>query len=215
MPLRDDTSNDPQSEYDEIWGLIPWYVNGTLPQADAARLEAFASTDTTMTDEIRRQRNLAQKVVKTDPFDVPLQRSWETLRAQAEADLKARTPVDTRGGWWDALQGRGKAALGGLAIACLALVMVVQFNAPVEDGFVTLTSAPDGDAPTIQFQPAAGVETTQLAAVLEPMGVLAIAGPSEAGVYSAILAEGADVSAVAQAMMAAEQIAFAAPRADQ
>lgn len=215
MQLRDDTSKGPQSDHDEIWELIPWYVNGTLPEADAAKLEAHAKTCDAVSKEIQHQKNLAQKVVKTDPFDVPLQRSWETLRAQVEADLKARTPVETRSGWWAALQGRGKAALGGLAVASVALAMVVQFDAPTEDGFVTLTSTPDGDAPTIQFQPAADVETTQLAALLEPMGVIAIAGPSEAGVYSAILSEDADLASVAQAMMAAEQIIFAAPRAGQ
>lgn len=215
MQLRDDTSKGPQSDHDEIWELIPWYVNGTLPEADAAKLEAHAKTCDAVSKEIQHQKNLAQKVVKTDPFDVPLQRSWETLRAQVEADLKARTPVKTRSGWWAALQGRGRAALGGLAVVCLALVMVVQFDAPPWDGFVTLTSAPDGDAPTIQFQLAQGVDAAQLAALLEPMGVIAIAGPSETGVYSAVLGKDADLGAVAQAMMAAEQIVFAAPRADQ
>ncbi|WP_299963807.1 hypothetical protein [uncultured Roseobacter sp.] len=215
MQLRDNTSNGPQSDHDDLWELIPWYVNGSLPATDVARLEARAKDSTALSEEIARQTLLAEKVAKTDPFEVPLERSWETLRAQVEADLKARTPAPRRFAWLAALQGHGKAALGGLAVACLALVMVVQLSTPAEDGFVTLTSTPDLDGPTIRFQPAGSVEADQLAALLAPMGVVAIAGPSDAGVYSAILEENANLDEVAAAMMAADQILFAAPEAGQ
>lgn len=216
MQLRDNSSNGPQNDHEEVWDLIPWYVNGTLSDADIAMVEAHAKTCIACSEEIGRQTVLAQKVVKTDPFDVPLQRSWENLRAQVEADLQARTPVTTKRGWLEAMQGRGRGMLGGLAIACLALALVaVQFDGPGQDDFVTLTSEPASDAPTIRFQPASDLTQAQLTDLLTPLGVVAVTGPSAAGIYSATLAEDADVAAVSSAMMAQDQIIFAAPEAGQ
>ncbi|WP_299204509.1 zf-HC2 domain-containing protein [uncultured Tateyamaria sp.] len=216
MQLRDNNSNGPQNDHEEVWDLIPWYVNGTLPDTDIAMVEAHAKTCIACSEEIGRQTVLAQKVVKTDPFDVPLQRSWDTLRAQVEADLRARTPVTPKRGWLEAMQGRGRGMLGGLAIACLALVLVaVQFGGPGQDDFVTLTSEPASDAPTIRFQPAPDLTQAQLADLLTPLGVVAVTGPSAAGIYSATLAQDADVAAVSAAMMAQDQILFAAPEAGQ
>ena len=216
MQLRDNSSNGPQNDHEEVWDLIPWYVNGTLSDADIAKVEAHARTCIAISEEIERQTVLAQEVVKTDPFDVPLQRSWENLRAQVDADLQARTPVTPKRGWFEAMQGRGKGMLGGLAIACLALALVaVQFDGPGQDDFVTLTSESASDAPTIRFQPASDLTQAQLTELLGPLGVVTVTGPSAAGIYSATLAEGADVAAVSAAMMAQDQIIFAAPEVGQ
>lgn len=213
MQLRDNNSGGPQNDHDYVWDLIPWYVNGTLPDADIATVDAHARTCLACSEEIGRQTLLAQKVVKTDPFDVPLQRSWDTLRAQVDADLRSRRPV--KRGWFDVMQGHGRAVLGGLAVACLALVMVVQFGGPAQEGFVTLTSEPTSEAPTIQFQLSGDLTQAELTELLTPLGVVAITGPSEAGVYSAIVPEDADLSAVSDAMMSQAQIVFAAPQVGQ
>lgn len=213
MQLRDNNSSGPQNDHEYVWDLIPWYVNGTLPDADIAMVDAHARTCIACSEEIGRQTVLARKVVKTDPFDVPLQRSWDSLRAQVEADLKSRQPVRQKRGWMDVLQGQGKAVWGGLAVACLALVVVMQVSGPVQDGFVTLTSEPASDTPTIRFQPAGDLTQAQLSALLTPLGVVAIIGPSDAGIYSAFLAEGADLPAISDAMMSQPQIVFAAPQA--
>ncbi|WP_299654890.1 zf-HC2 domain-containing protein [uncultured Tateyamaria sp.] len=216
MQLRDNSINGPQNDHDEVWDLIPWYVNGTLPEPDIQMLEAHAKTCVACSEEIGRQTVLAQKVAKTDPFDVPLQRSWDTLRAQVEADVRARTPVAPKRGWLEAMQGRGKGLMGGLAVACLALALVaIQFGGPGQDDFVTLTSEPAIDAPTIRFQAAPDLTLEQVTELLAPLGVLDVTGPSAAGIYSATLAEDADLEAVSASMMAQAQIIFATPETGQ
>jgi hypothetical protein len=92
---------------------------------------------------------------------------------------------------------------------------VVQFNAPPRDDFVTLTSNPEMTAPTVLFQAADTPTAEALQAQLADLGVLAITGPSEAGVFTATLAEDADAEAVAQAISERSGILFAAPEASQ
>ncbi len=217
MKLHDDIRSDPPNDRDAAWELIPWYVNGTLSEEETRLVESHALKSDEFAEEIARQTALAERVAKTDPFDVPLERSWEHLRAQVEGDIQARTPAQPSSrGWFGAFQGRGLVAFGGAMAACIALVVTVQFGGvPGGNDFVTLTSDPGSEAPIVQFQAAEGLDAAALAERLADLGVAGVTGPSDAGVFVATLDAEADAGAVAQAMMALDVVLYAAPEANQ
>jgi anti-sigma-K factor RskA len=198
---------------DTIRELIPWYVNGTLPEDEVRQVEDAAQADPAIAREISQQRRLAKKVATEDPFDVPLERSWDALRAPALADIAARSPAARP--WHrqvlDRIEGRFASAIGAAALACAALVLVVQLQAPGNNDFVTLTAPPDGTELVIKFQPSGRPD---IQALIE-LGILSVQGPSESGVYTALVPKDADITAVVRAMLEREDILFAAPEGDQ
>lgn len=208
IELHNKPWSDPPEGHEDIWELIPWYVNGALPADQTEMVEAHTKTCMICASEVARQSEVADEVSQTELYDVPMARSWEKLRAEAMADIAARTPTaEPRSHWLGLARGQLAALFGAAAIACVALVLVLQTGMPNSDDFVTLTSAPGTEARIIKFQ-ATGTPTTEDLAAL---GVLAITGPSEAGVYTATVAEDADAVAIANAMMARADILFAAP----
>ncbi|MEP5728186.1 MAG: zf-HC2 domain-containing protein [Sulfitobacter sp.] len=204
-------TSDPEACETSFWELIPWYVNGSMPAEEA---EAFAQHLETCPDchaEINRQHMLAKEVATTDPFEVPLAQSWETLRSQITAESKARTPQ--RQSLWRFFEARkGLAALiGSASLACL--VLIVQVQNPSDDGFQTLTTTPDSDAPRIKFQVAPGTTDTALEQILAREGVTLASGPTKQGIYTAIVTTDKNAEAIADALMATPTIVFAATEA--
>lgn len=215
MKLHDTHPPTVPERHDGIWEMIPWYVNGSLTEGQAQDVECHAKTCPLCADEIGRQRHLAEGVIKSDPFEAPLSRSWETLRAKIEADVRARKPQKTKRNWFGERQGGVWAVLGAAAAACVVLLLQFGSSAPERDGFVTLTSGVEEAAQIVRFQPATGLTAEQLDAVMASFGVIGLAGPSETGVYTATLPKGTDTQTVADAMMARTEILFANPEMEQ
>ncbi len=208
MKLRDTHDKRPEEGHDALWELIPWYVNGSLPPEEMEAVERRLETSEEFAAEVAVQRRLAEKMATVDPFEAPSSRSWETLRAQIEADRSARTPkVDVR----DRFRGvRGGLLPAGLALAA-SLVLVFLFT-PIDDGFRTLTSGGAQQEGAIRFQPTAGLGADRLAQVLAAHGLELAGGPSETGVYTAVPVDGAeapDLDTLSETLMSAPEIIFA------
>uniref|UniRef100_A0AAN0MM07 Zf-HC2 domain-containing protein n=1 Tax=Yoonia rhodophyticola TaxID=3137370 RepID=A0AAN0MM07_9RHOB len=108
MKLHDTRPPQPARCPDAIWELIPWYVNGSLPEDEAATVAAHSETCPDCEAEIARQQVLAKKVATTDPFDAPLRgvgtacahRSRPTpLRERRSLPNAAGLPVCTGASW--------------------------------------------------------------------------------------------------------------------
>ena len=168
IKLPDPSRSGGSDDTDDIRELVPWYVNGTLPEHEARRVEDRAAADPEIAQDIRQQRSLAQRVATEDPFDVPLKQSWEKLRAEAMADISARSPAVQP--WHrrvtERFEGRAAAIFGTVALACAALVLVVQVPGPGSDDFVTLTSPTDGSELAIKFQPSGELDAEALVSIL-------------------------------------------------
>ncbi|SHN13443.1 Putative zinc-finger [Roseibium suaedae] len=207
--------------HDAVWELIPWFVNGTLPPAEQARVKQHVQSCPQCAAEVARQFELAKRVATEDPFDVPLSQSFTSLRAQIEAEALAggkqiatssalaggsssrstdRRRTDTRR-WRGAVgtyKGFGGAALmagAGLA-ACLvaAIVILPEYLGPQnQDGYQTLTSGP-ADGSRIKFQTAAPLSPEAVSALLARHGMTLEDGPSETGVYTASIKDPASAS---------------------
>ncbi|MBP1852473.1 hypothetical protein [Rhizobium halophytocola] len=164
--------------------------------------------------EVARQHKVAKHVATADPFEQPLSRSWEKLRAQIESDDRIARP-----------QFRARRRFGGyrgsftLAAASLAacLVAVVMFG-PADHNFRTLTSSIPEDLHTVKFQTKPGIGVDEIKAILTRHGLSLVSGPSETGVYTAKSiseADAANLQTVSQALMETPEILFAAPDEQQ
>lgn len=213
MKPRDETPAIRDECSDAVWALIPWYVNKSLPPEEAKRVRDHAATCPDCTAEIARQADVAEEVAKDaaqeDGLAQPMARSWENLRAQIVAENRARQPQRRGFAPFQGLRGGVIALVGTVAVACL--VVVVQIDRPGDNGFQTLTSPADADMPVIKFQAAPDVTRAQLAMVLDAQGATLLSGPTEQGIYTAGLLDDRDVQAAATALMAAQEILFAAP----
>lgn len=209
MQLHNQGNSGPRECDDAIWELIPWYVNESLSAEQAEAVKAHSKTCAACALEIGRQRQLARDVVTVDPFDVPLSRSWETLRAQIKAEERAKSP---KGVWqrFGGLQG----GLVGLAAAACCVVVLLSIQ-PAGNEFETLTSQSQAALPTIKFHLAPGVDADALNRRLATFDATLVSGPSDTGVYTASVPEGTDPQVVADALMASPDILFAAPEVDQ
>ncbi|MBY6003073.1 hypothetical protein KUV62_04090 [Salipiger bermudensis] len=203
-----DSKPIPRSEaYETAWELIPWYVNGSLPEDEAELVRHQARISPEFAAEVARQHDLAQQVATVDPSDAPVDRSWEKLRAQIDAEATARAPVPRSRGWLAGL--RGGYTLGGLGVAACVLLAVVLFQ-PEGDDYQTLTSGSEA-GPAIKFQLAGDLSPDALAQLLAAHGLTLIDGPSEAGVYTAAASAEADLATAARDLMATPEVLFAAP----
>jgi hypothetical protein len=210
MRLHNSKKSNPEDYQNTIWELIPWYVNGSLPAEQAEEVLAYSKTCPACAAEIGRQQRLAKEVVKIDPFDVPLSRSWNNLRAQIEAEDNAKSLVSNfwqRFGW---LQG----GIIGLAASTFIAVGIVSIQ-PVNNDFDTLTSQNFAATQIIKFQVISGIDVNQITALLSTFDTTFVSGPSETGVYLAAVSEAANTQSVADALMTTEEIIFAAPEVDQ
>ena len=209
--MRESQSPSLPTSHDEIWELIPWYVNGSLPPAEADAVRRYSSGCEICAAEIERQRLLAEGVANLEPAEAPPSHGWESLRARIEADERARAPSGRLRRWFPSLQ-VGFGLAGTLAAVLLVSVLVMP---PSDNGFETFTDGKERGAQTIKFQTVPGVEREALDRVLASQGLTLVAEPSETGVYTATAPAGANLEAAANALMATPEVMFAAPEGVQ
>ncbi len=213
--MADATPETPVETDGAPWDLIPWYVNGTLSDAESALVERYRDADPAFAAEIERETGVAAKVCMLEDVEDAQARSWETLRARIEAEEAARTPVSDKRAWWTNMlpSGRQGFALAGFACAVMIAAFVVTGQNPGSDGeeFRTLTGDPVEGGPAIKFRAAADLDRAVLEQVLAARGLTLIDGPSDTGVYRAGASGETDLESAADALMQAPEILFAAP----
>ena len=194
--------------HDDVWELIPWYVNGSLPPEDMALIQRHVAGCTECTLEVSRQRGLAGLIAFDAPDETAAARSWKKLSTQIRSEQDGARKASRNAFYLAGF--RGGLMLGGAcAAACLLAIVIVL---PIDSGFRTLSSNTRGAGETIKFQTVAGLTQSQLEAILFDHGLELVAGPSEAGVYTAVSVHSeSNLDLAAQALMAAPQIIFAAP----
>ncbi|MGR3783777.1 MAG: hypothetical protein ACU0DT_21220 [Albimonas sp.] len=220
--MADTAENGRKAREDDLWALIPWYVNGTLDAAEAAAVQRAIDADDAFAAEVDRQLGVAARVcLLEEPQMAQAQaRSWDTLRARIEAEERARTPApapgETVSGAVPRLLSRlgsrlGLALAGGLCAAALAIAVLAPGGG--DDAYRTLTSQGVEAGPAIRFQAAPELGRDELERLLAAQGLTLAGEPSESGVFRALAPRDADLAAAAERLMAAPQILFAAPEA--
>lgn len=207
MKLLNTRNSSKNGDHDDVWELIPWFVNGSLPSDKKEKVRSHIMTCRECAAEVARQHKLAKHVSTTDPFDVPVSRSWEKLRGQIESDRPVAKPQFD---FWEWL-GKFKTGLlvgGAGAVACL--LVIVAF-VPTSDDYRTLTGSNPELQHTIKFQTIPGTEITEINSLLSQYGLELKDGPSETGVYTTKSKEDVDLAALSKELMNRPEIVFAAP----
>ena len=220
--------------HDEVWLLIPWYVNGTLEPEERQAVERLAATDPEIAAEIRAQSRLAEAVSSLDEVDAVTERSWSGLAAaiaaeQAAPAFAAPAPQPApRGGisawierFWGATReqasrlGTGPLALGGglgaCAMAAVAVVMVFSADGPAPIGtqYDTLTNPAAQEAgAVVRLKVAEGVSEAELAALVGAHGLEIASAPSDGGVYTLVARPGEDAAAAVAALDGLPEVLF-------
>ncbi|SFH62944.1 hypothetical protein [Albimonas pacifica] len=217
--MADTAENGREAREDDLWALIPWYVNGTLDAAESAAVQRAIAADDDFAAEVDRQLGVAARVcmLEEPQMEQAQARSWETLRARIEAEERARMPAPAQESAFARLLAKltsraGLAVAGGVCAAALAIA-VLPIGVGEDDAYRTLTSQTAEAGAAIRFQAAPDVPRAALERLLAAQGLTLLGEPSEGGVFRAAGPEGADLDAAAQALMAAPEILFAAPEA--
>lgn len=196
--------------HDEILELIPWYVNGSLSEAEAEIVERYSAENDECRIEIEQQSGIAAGVCLLDPLEADAEtkaRSWEQLSAQIAAEERAQSPVREQRSWFPSFL-----SMTAMAGTLAAVVLVAVVFLPPEDGeFRTLTSDGHTNGEVIKFQLAPGTGRDALQEVLAGHGLTLVGEPSADGVYRAAASAGADLETTADALMSAPEVLFAAP----
>ena len=157
--------------------LLPWYVNGSLSEAEQHQVEAHLQDCGTCRAEVellRAMRDASKQV--TEP--VPGQFAWQRL----QRDIHQQDKLNTRRQWW-------VPSLAVAALLVIAIQGVLLFNVTYQDGYGLAGHAPQGTVVLVKFNPEATEKSIR--AALQSVGAEIVTGPSAAGIYRIQLADSA------------------------
>jgi hypothetical protein len=198
------------SEHEAVQMLLPWFVNGSLPEQETARVEEHLSECDECRAELEFERHLARGVA-TLPLNA--EDGWNAMQARLARDLPFndagrpnrlfRRPVPI--GW---------VAAGSLAasVAVALVVTGVQQTTAPQQTYHTLGSAPasaDGQV-VVLFKPDSTEQQMQV--ILAAQRARIVDGPTAAGAY--ILHVDGDTARAVEALRQSSQIVLAEPLAN-
>ncbi|MEO1293512.1 MAG: zf-HC2 domain-containing protein [Pseudomonadota bacterium] len=215
-------------EHDEVWALLPWYVNETLDPEETARVERHLAECEPCRRELVSQKRLRSAISDHSPADARMEkalaRAKAALAAEAEAEAgPEREPVPAlpprmaaRGGARSARQAQraspqGWRLAGAAAVACLfvALTFAIgpRFLSPSapDAPFVTVTD-PSAGGTMVRIQTIPQVDRDALDALLSAKGLSVVDGPTGANVYTLRIDTDADLAAATRALEQSELV---------
>ena len=187
--------------------LLPWLVNGTLPEEQSLRIKLHLQTCTECRDEYAEQLTVRDHLQRPDTVVYAPHASLQKLMAKIEApeslQLQYESPAAVSSGPRTARWLVAAVLVESIGIGLLTGVLwwknAQQQSAP---RFATLTAtAPlPAHGPLIRIVFAPTAATDEINALLRSIGAQVIAGPSEADVYTLSLPPEERASAVAAAI---------------
>jgi len=201
------------------WKLLPWLVNGTLAGVELAQIEAHLNDCRQCRNELALQRSIYARMNAHDAPGPPLEQGLARLMRDIDErhrpmPLASRPPRRAILGQRRAAIFYGLAALllfetGGLAVLASRLETASRLPAT----YRTL-SAPDVQASraTIRLVVDDAMRIKQLQALLVPLHLQIVAGPTQGGVYSlAPASQPGDTERQIAALRGAPGVRFAEP----
>jgi len=191
--------------HQEVWSLLPWYINQTLSPDEDHRVEQHLSSCLVCRTELNQQKLVQQAVIASASEDNLAERSLNNLHQRIQQDSKhskqghqqvSQQPLASLSNWingvWRTLReshlGIQTALVAQTAVIMVAVMVAVGEKPALSDTneYRTLTSeaAPLAAAGvTFKVIFAERLTLVELQSLLESEGLSISSGPSPAGAY--------------------------------
>jgi anti-sigma factor RsiW len=186
-------------EHAEVFGLLPWYLNGTLAETERQQVDEHVRVCAACRDQLARERDIYRAMSAPSSLEfIPasFSRLQARLDALSPAEARAPEPAAHQSASEQGIPRRRRpmpwprlaaASIAVVALGALSLVSAERWGwvraLPSAYRTVTTTAprAPDEVIRAV-FSPA--ITLVELQAVLDEAQLRIISGPTEAGVYS-------------------------------
>jgi anti-sigma factor RsiW len=205
------------SAHRHAWDQIPWLVNGTLPDADRAAVNAHLANCADCRADFEFQRRLAASLETRAVCEIDPQESWKSLRARIDTGGHSERPSSGQRGGQRRARGALSGRLSGEWVPWLVAAMVVQAiglgalgtviwskpgTSSASGAAYQTLSAPEqlsGNA-TIRVVFSPEMSIGEMETLLSAAGLQVQSGPSSAGVWSLGPARDSNLSATRAAV---------------
>jgi len=203
--MVDDDRNAPRTEHAWAVDALPWYLNGTLPQASVIRFEAHLGSCEACVQDVATERQLIRGLRERPLTEYVPHDSLLALNDRIDAYEKNKTGNRRTGSGVDASSDRGPRATSWLVyaqaavIAILAIFLYQEKTAPeAVTGYRTLSSESQaaGESPRLQVVFEADMTTEDLRRLLIEIKGSVVRGPTEAGLFEIVLMPESQLTAV-------------------
>ena len=224
--------------HEEVWDLLPWYVNGTLDEGETLTVEEHLEACGICREEVRYWRGFARALQDEGDLAVSADADLARLRgrlAGAGASTPHRSPGRATGGraWRDGLRRTPSAVRWALAAQLAAVLLLGGLlasswtgpasettapapsgaTAPADGPFRTLSDAPAGpaagEATLLRVVFADQAREREIRGALIAVGGRIVDGPSPTGVYTVAVDASGDPDAVLRSLGSFSQVLFA------
>jgi anti-sigma-K factor RskA len=181
-----------KERHDQLDELLPWYVTGSLNEADTDDVEAALASHANATALVNEETALSRRIARANAGvdDVLARQSdaFEQLRQRLHqpAEREQGTPLRTSG--WR------QVCAATLSVLVVTLVATSPWLAPSQPAgsFTTLTESTASGV--VQLAVAAGVTPAQVQRLLAQLHGSVVSGPTRHNVYLIALPAGSDVA---------------------
>lgn len=217
--------------HEEVWDLLPWYVNGTLDERETLTVEEHVGACGICREEVRYWRGFARTLRDEGDLAVSADADLARLRGRLEGASRARRRRPAGGrAWLDGLRRTPSPVRWALAAQLAAVLLLggllaASWSGP-EAPSTSATTAPSAagafrtlsDAPPA---PAAGgtallrvvfadqAREREIRGALIAVGGRIVDGPSPTGVYTVAVDESGDPATALASLRSFSQVLFA------
>lgn len=201
-------------QHDDVWDLLPWYVNDGLSRQESAEVDAHLRDCPTCQSEVERCKNEYASVKSNEreswaPSAAHFAKVIENVDAFEKRAAQSNPPAGWLAKWFPWLSntpGPARFTLGLQGALVLALGSTLFYQALVPtDGYRTLSNPgaqTQGARIQLRVVFADDITEKQLRELLLSIDSQMIDGPSPLGVYSIALSENSNSNSAAHALAA-------------
>jgi len=166
-----------RSEHEQVGELLPWFVNGTLADAEHAAVEQHVRDCIPCRVALKEQQRLAELIKAQPMVHLSADSGFEQLMQRVEAPPRLFGRVFSGAPAWRI------AASAALAVV-LVTALLGYISRPDSLPFSTLSQGEAGVSSQVDLIFVTGVTETEMRELLREIGGTIIAGPSAMGRYT-------------------------------
>ena len=185
--MRTVTSQRGRASCEEVSGLLPWYVNGTLNVSDRNLVDAHCTDCAACSAALNLEQRVASSIrAPRDNIGQSPHAAWQRFEALLDKEGPRPSPRASRRKWRSSAFGIVMAAQAA-AIVALAVLLFIDRSNQEAPNFRTLTNVDNTlsvGTPLVRIAFDSGVTEADAAAIAAGAGGTIVAGPSANNVYT-------------------------------